>query len=150
MSLNDTILYKYYKKAKLLKELDAWYKSFDTNTKEFVLDLVQNKQLKDKGVDGKGEIIGTYSYATEKITKGRKQQGDHFTLEDTGYFFNSMDVEVTDALLYITGDGKKGKDNLYSKYGDYITTLTDENIKLLQEIIKKKYIEYVQRVLLSD
>jgi hypothetical protein len=147
MSLNDTILYQYYKKAKLLRELDAWYSAFNEDTKKFIIDLIQNKQLKEKGIDGKGVVIGQYSYATELITKGRKKHGENYTLEDTGAFYNSMEVEITDALIYVTGNGKKGKDNLYAKYGDYITTLTDESIEEIKPIIQKKYIEYVQRIL---
>jgi hypothetical protein len=147
MSIGQTKLDILLKKGKLLKELDIWYKSFDTKTKETIIDLIQNKQLKDKGVDGLNQVVGYYSLATERITKGRKQQGDHYTLFDTGDFFNSMRIEVTDALLYITGNGKKGKDNLYIKYGDYITTLNEDSLEVLRDIIKVKYVLYIKKIL---
>jgi hypothetical protein len=150
MSIGQTKLDILLKKGKLLKELDIWYKSFDTKTKETIIDLIQNKQLKDKGVDGLNQVVGYYSYATELITKGRKQQGEHYTLEDTGYFFNTMRVEVTDALLYVSGDGKKGKENLYKKYGDYITTLNDDSLNVVKEIIKDKYVQYIRKILQID
>lgn len=150
MSIGQTKLDILLKKANLLKELDIWYKSFDTKTKETIIDLIQNKQLKDKGVDGLNQVIGYYSYATELITKGKKQQGEHYTLQDTGYFFNTMRVEVTDALIYVSGDGKKGKDNLYKKYGDYITTLNDDSLKVIKEIIKDKYVIYIRKILQID
>lgn len=150
MSIGQTKLDILLKKGKLLKELDAWYKSFDTKTKETIIDLIQNKQLKDKGVDGLNQVVGYYSYATELITKGRKQQGEHYTLEDTGYFFNTMRVEVTDALLYVSGDGKKGKENLYKKYGDYITTLNEDSLNVVKEIIKDKYVQYIRKILQID
>jgi hypothetical protein len=150
MSIGQTKLDILLKKGKLLKELDIWYKSFDTKTKETIIDLIQNKQLKDKGVDGLNQVVGYYSYATELITKGRKQQGEHYTLEDTGYFFNTMRVEVTDALLYVSGDGKKGKENLYKKYGDYITTLNEDSLNVVKEIIKDKYVQYIRKILQID
>lgn len=147
MSIGQTKLDILLKKGKLLKELDIWYKSFDTKTKETIIDLIQNKQLKDEGVDGLNQVLGYYSYATELITKGRKQQGEHYTLEDTGFFFDSMRVEVTDALLYVSGDGKKGKENLYKKYGDYITTLNEDSLNVVKEIIKDKYVQYISKIL---
>lgn len=150
MSIGQTKLDNLLKKGKLLKELDVWYKSFDTKTKETIIDLIQNKQLKEKGVDGLNQVIGYYSYSTELITKGRKQQGEHYTLQDTGDFFNSMRVEITDALLYVSGDGKKGKDNLYKKYGDYITTLNEDSLNVIKEIIKGKYVQYIRKILQID
>ncbi len=58
-----------------------------------------------------------------------------------------MDVYISEYLIEITGDGKKGNTNLYSKYSQFITTLTDENIIKLQEIIRAKYIDYIKKIL---
>jgi hypothetical protein len=149
MAIGDTRLDHFLKRGKLLKEMSAWKSAFDVATKEQIIEWVKS-QLKDKGVDGRGIVIGNYSYATELITKGRKQQGDHYTLEDTGDFYRSIEVDVTEALVFIVGNGRKGKDNLYDKYGDYITTLTDENIEKLKEIIREKYITYIRKVLQID
>lgn len=149
MPIGQTKLDEHFKRVKLLKEGEAWLKAFDSKTKEQVIDWVQD-QLFTKGIDGKGVVIGQYSYATELISKGRKQQGDNYTLKDTGAFYNSFEVYVSEFLIEVTGDGKKGKDNLYQKYGEYITTLTDENIEKLQEIIQEKFIEYARRILQLD
>lgn len=147
MSIGKNKLDEILKRAKLLKEVDAWFKVFDSNTKEYLIKLVQNNQLIDKGVDGKGQVIGYYSYATELLTKGRKQQGEHYTLQDTSEFFDSMRVEVSEALLWITGNGSKGNENLYDKYGEWITTLTEENTDKLRQIVKNKYVEYIRKIL---
>lgn len=144
--LENTKIYELYKRAKKLNELRIWKQTFDSDTKKYLVTLVQ-KQLTELGVDGKGDVIGYYSYATELITKGRKQQGEHYTLKDTGAFYNSMNAEVTDALIWVIGNGRKGKDNLYQKYGEYITTLNEESIKKVQEIVTEKYIEYIRKVL---
>ena len=46
--------------------------------------------------------------------------------------------------------GKKGNENLYSKYSQFLTTLNDEHIKLLQEIIIKAYTDYIRKILRID
>lgn len=149
MPIGQTRLDEHFKRVKLLKEGDAWIKSFDSKTKEQIIEWVKD-QLLSKGVDGRGIVIGEYSYATELITNGEKRQGDHYTLKDKGRFYDSFEIYVSEFLFEVTGDGKKGNDNLYQKYGEYITTLTDENIQKLREIIKGKYIEYARRILQLD
>lgn len=146
MSIGNTRIDEFLKRRTLLRESDAWIKAFNSATKKQLISWVQ-QQLEVDGVDGKNRVLGQYSYSTQLITKGRKQQGDNYTLNDTGYFFNSMEVYVSEYLVEILGDGKKGNTNLYSKYGQFITTLTDENIIKLKEIIRAKYIDYIKKVL---
>ena len=146
MSIGNTRIDEFLKRRTLLRESDAWIKAFNSATKKQLISWVQ-QQLEVDGVDGKNRILGQYSYSTQLITKGRKQQGDNYTLNDTGYFFNSMEVYVSEYLVEILGDGKKGNTNLYSKYSQFITTLTDENIIKLKEIIRTKYIDYIKKVL---
>ena len=146
MAIGNTRIDEFLKRRTLLRESDAWIKAFNSATKKQLISWVQ-QQLEVDGVDGKNRILGQYSYSTQLITKGRKQQGDNYTLNDTGYFFNSMEVYVSEYLIEILGDGKKGNTNLYSKYSQFITTLTDENIIKLKEIIRAKYIDYIKKVL---
>ena len=78
MSLNDTILYKYYKNAKFLRELDAWYKSFDTNTKEFVLNWV-NEDL--KGFDWPKKILKSGpNKGKERLINGCYDMADAYVI----------------------------------------------------------------------
>ena len=146
MAIGNTKIDEFLKRRTLLRESDAWIKAFNSATKKQLISWVQ-QQLEVDGVDGKNRVLGQYSYSTQLITKGRKQQGDNYTLNDTGYFFNSMEVYVSEYLIEILGDGKKGNTNLYSKYSQFITTLTDENIIKLKEIIRAKYIDYIKKVL---
>lgn len=146
MAIGKSKLQELFSRGKLLKELDAWYSAFNSTTKEQLVEWVQS-QLFDKGVDGKGIVIGQYSYATELISKGLKKQGDNYTFKDTGSFYNSMRAEITDYLVYVTADGRKGKDNLYQKYSEYLTTLTDENTNKLKEIVREAYINYIRKIL---
>lgn len=148
MAIGKTKLDELVQRGKLLKELDAWNSSFNEMTKKQLIEWVQD-QLQ-QGKDGKDVLMGTYSYATQLISKGRKQQGDNYTFEDTGYFYNSMQVYISEYLIEITGDGKKGNENLYSKYSQFLTTLNDEHIEKLKEIINKAYIDYIRKILRID
>ena len=148
MPIGKTRLDELLQRAKLLKELDAWYSAFTKLTNEQLINWVKD-QLQE-GRDGQNVLMGTYSYATELISKGRKRQGDNYTFEDTGYFYDSMQVYISEYLIEITGDGKKGNENLYSKYSQFLTTLNDEHIKLLQEIIIKAYKDYIRKILRID
>ena len=67
-------------------------------TKEFemlVVSLVTKgqptSQLK-QGIDKDGQIIGRYSLRTELETGGRKKAGTPYTLEDTGFYYESHEV----------------------------------------------------------
>lgn len=148
MPIGKTRLDELLQRAKLLKELDAWYSAFTKLTNDQLINWVQD-QLQE-GRDGQNVLMGTYSYATELISKGRKRQGDNYTFEDTGYFYDSMQVYISEYLIEITGDGKKGNENLYSKYSQFLTTLNDEHIKLLQKIIIKAYKDYIRKILRID
>lgn len=148
MGIGATKLDEFLKRGKLLKELNAWYSCFDELTKDELIQLVED-QLQ-QGKDGKDVLQGRYSYATELITKGRKRQGDNYTFEDTGLFYNSLEVYVSDSIVEITGNGRKGNDNLYDKYSQFLTTLNNEHIEILKEKVKQKYIEYIRRILLLD
>ena len=70
MPIGQTKLDEHFKRVKLLKEGEAWLQAFNQQTKEQIIRWVQN-QLEQKGVDGRGVVIGQYSYATEVISKGR-------------------------------------------------------------------------------
>ena len=71
-----------------------------------IIDLNQ-KQLYEQGVESDGTPTGDYSLRTvnEKISAGEPY--DHVTLKDTGDFYDSMKVELTDNSAVITGDMQK-------------------------------------------
>ena len=145
MSFGKSKLDELLQRGKLLKELDAWYSAFNDLTKKQLIYWVQD-QLQE-GKDGNDVLMGTYSYATELISKGRKRQGDNYTFEDTGYFYDSMQVYVSEYLIEVTGDGQKDNENLYTKYSQFLTTLNDEHIEKLKTIINKAYIDYIRKIL---
>jgi len=145
MPIGKTRLDELLQRAKLLKELDAWYSAFTKLTNDQLINWVQD-QLQE-GRDGQNVLMGTYSYATELISKGRKRQGDNYTFEDTSYFYNSMQVYISEYLIEVTGDGKKGNENLYTKYSQFLTTLNDEHIENLKITVIKAYKDYIRKIL---
>lgn len=147
----DTAIGELLRKTRLLSEAVAWVESIDQNVQETIIkEYIQNDQLKAKGVDETGQVIGYYSPVTEMITRGRKQAGDHYTLEDTGAFFSSMYVVVLMDSIVIEANPVKDDENLFVKYGDGIIGLTDENKTKFGEIVKEKFIEYVRTTLQMD
>jgi hypothetical protein len=78
---------------------------------------------------------------TEIISGGRKQQGDHYTLLDSGDMFDSLFVAVFVNEFVIIGD--TGKIENQDWYSDQILKLTDENIQKVRKEAIPKFREYL-------
>lgn len=147
MAIGNTKLDILVRRVRLISETVAWLETFNTVTKNQIIEWIQKDQLTNKGVDKFGEVIGYYSFATELITKGKKKFNAHYTLFDTGDFYRSMYVAVFQTEIVINANANKGKDNLFRKFGDGIIGLTDENFNKLKEIVKDSYIKHVRKAL---
>ena len=108
---------------------------------DFILNLIKQDQLRDKGVSEENILLGVYSPYTEQINP-EKQAGTHYTLFDTGAFYDSMFISVLADSIIINGDGQKVDSHgvvtdLFVKFNDKgnILGLTPENMeKLIDEI----------------
>lgn len=138
------------RKAKLLSDAVAWFDAMDSREKAEIIRLIQIEQLQKEGVDAKGEVIGYYSQMTEILSGGRKKFNEHYTLDDTGAFFRSMYVVVLSDSILIEGDGDKGEENLFQKYGEDIIGLTTESLEKVQDDLREKYINYFKKTLGID
>ena len=93
--------------------------------KDFILQLLQTR-LKNTGVDANGEPLITdraavgevYSYMTIQIKASKGQKFRNVTLEDTGEFYDSQDVELKDDEFEITGDFLKGGEHIGDNFLD--------------------------------
>lgn len=134
-------------RAKQISDAAAWFDAFnrDSVLQEELLRRIK-EQLKDKGVDETGEVIGYYSFFTSLINPA-KVFNTHYTFVDTGDFFNSMFVQWFPGFILIDGNGQKEDDNLFDKYGDGIIGPTEETKEWLIGAVKIKFIDYVKRVL---
>jgi len=150
IDLMDTILGEKLRKMANLSDAIAWYEAFTPAFKKEILSWIQDDQLRKRGVDEDGDVIGEYSLYTQILSGGRKKFGDHYTLEDTGEFFKSMYVVVLSDSIVIEADPIKGNDNLFFKYGEGIIGLTEENIEYFQLELADKYREYARKVLQLD
>lgn len=148
--IGNSKLHALLRRGKLLSDAVAWFEAFTPRNKKVILDLIREDQLRDKGIDGNNEEIGFYSFATELISGGKKEQGDHYTLDDTGKFFLSMFIRVMSDRFTINADGQKEDENLFDKYGQEIIKPTDESIDQIKIIIRKSYIAYVRKILFES
>ena len=147
MSIGRTKIDDHLKRVRLLSDAVAWFDAFNTFTKEQIIRWIQDDQLTNKGVNKFNKVIGTYSYVTELITKGKKEQGDHYTLFDSGDFYRSMYVAVFNDSILIDANAQKGNDNLFQKFGNSIIGLNNENMGKLKEMVRKNYIKTARRLL---
>lgn len=150
MDIMQTKIGEVLNRAKQLSWDEAWLSAFDNKLRSDILNYIKKDQLTERGVDETGNVIGTYSFLTELISQGRKQEGDHYTLEDTGAFYDSMMIVVTTQYIEITADAQKDDDNLFEKYGTGIIGLTEENMDKLVEQVKIRTIEFVRKMLLGS
>ena len=130
-----------------LKEGVVWIDTFSNpQLKTMILDWIRQDQLKAKGVDADGDVIGFYSLTTSFINP-RKKFNTRFTLEDTGEFYRSMFIITLRDALIIRADTDKMEDQEW--FTTRILELTDENIQRLRVIYKKKLQDYARDVLLG-
>jgi hypothetical protein len=146
--IGKTAIDYFLKNNNMLIDAEAWFESHDREVKDMIIKLIQDKQLIEKGVDSEGRVIGYYSYWTEIISEGRKQEGDPYNLEDTGEFFMSMFVKVLVDGIIINADYAKMQGQDWWDLN--ILNLTDENLTKYVEKIKENYIIYARKVLGLD
>ncbi len=140
-----------YKRAKLalakLNDAQVWIDTFsNAQLKQQILDWIRNDQLKEKGVNADGDVIGYYSFVTSLINP-EKVFNTPYTLDDTGDFYRSMVIITLSDVLIIRADTEKMEDQEW--FTERIIELTDENIQNLRTIYKKKLQDYARNVLLG-
>ena len=144
--LNRTPFYEFVERFKKLNEVEAWINSFDGDLKDEIWKLIAIEQLDKKGVNELDQVIGLYSRRTEEIDP-RKKAGTPYTLNDTSAFINSLAVQVGNDFFTVNADGQKSNTNLFERYGDGIIGLTPDNLAIVKEMLKDKFIEYVRELL---
>ena len=107
--------------------------------------LNTEEQLGRDKTDSLGAHLGTYSFATEQISKGKKKQGEFIDLKDTGEFWASWKVKVLQKFISIDANPIKEGNNLFDDYGEEILGLTDENLQILIDETKGLFIDYYRQ-----
>jgi len=124
-----TAIHEFYERLKYLQ----WFKAVFSNPRVKKIIIKENQdRLELTGESIEGDVIGRYSALTEVLSGGEKKRGSHYTLKDTGYFYNSMRVSTFEDYIVIDADGKK--DNVdWSAPSVGAVGLSDEQIEELGE-----------------
>lgn len=143
-------IYDMLQRARMLNDIDAWvYAMRDNRDLQLRLIKAVKSRLFTKGTDENGRIIGYYSPLTAKINP-KKTVGSHYTLLDTGEFYDSIYIGVMNEYFFIEGDGDKGKENLFTKFGEGIIGLDEETFDWFSDEIINKYRDYADRILFRN
>lgn len=112
-----------------------------------VNDLITRDQLNTFHEDGEGTPLylagenGEYSLMTLELKNITDPKA--ITLEDTGEFYKSVDVEpLPNGDANTISDPIKDESNLKIGYGEHIDKLNEENEKRAVEFVEKKILEY--------
>ena len=135
------------KRAATIKAATAWFDAFnrDSMIQDELLERIKTR-LRENGTDETGQVIGYYSFFTSLINP-EKVFNTPYTMEDTGDFFASLFVQWFPSYILIDGDGQKGNENLFDKFGEGIIGADEEDKEWLIGAVKIKFIDYVNRVL---
>ena len=113
---------------------------------KLAIKLNQEKQLRF-GLTADDDFIGEYS-ATSVNVFG-KEPGP-IQLKDSGDFYKSFQVILLDDGFVIDADGQKEDTNLFTKYGQDITGLNDENLTIFIDALIPKISEAIIRRIFLD
>ena len=148
MAIGKSKLHEMLRRARRISDVVFWYETFSSaKTRDEIIDWIRIEQLNKKGVNADDEVIGLYSYASELISNGVKQEGTPYTLEDTGQFYRSMYMVILKDAIVFEADPIKGNDNLFEKYGSNIINLNKSNKEKLRILVKDKYIGQLKEIL---
>lgn len=143
--IGETAIDQHMKKVNTLFDSVAWFEANDNLVKKSILDLIRINQLTQQGIDENEKVVGYYSAVTDMITRGRKAEGEHYTLDDTGEFYRSMYVVVLKDSIVIEADFQKMTDQDWWTID--ILGLTEKNLELYAQMVKDNYIKYARRIL---
>ena len=149
MAIGQSKLHELVRRRRLLSDSVIWFDSFDVGLKNKILDWIRLDQLKSKGIDADGDVIGFYSSVTASIDPIKKFNTP-YTLDDTGSFYRSMFLLVlADRIVPSANSETYRKMQDKDWFTDRILNLTDENLQKLKAEIKIKYIQAVRKALLG-
>ena len=106
-----------------------------------------------QGIDAEGVLLesigGDYTAFTVARKDARGQPSDRVTLKDTGDFYKSFSIDVSQKEFVITANFyKKGKD-LRDRWGNSLAGLTDESKADLIRFILPEVREFILTFLLT-
>lgn len=141
-------------------ELEKRFRNFDVNkvfrkvweqsvVEQYIVKLNTEEQLYKKGIDSDAKLLEPpYTITTIRIKNENGQRFDHVTLKDTGGFYESFEVIPNNKGFKIEADPMTDSGtNLFDKYGDKVTGLTDESTELLCKFIEPYFNTEAKKIL---
>lgn len=107
-----------------------------------ILDYVRERQLFDKGIDGKGNKLKAYTPYTIALKKQKGQVTNRTTLQDTGDFYNDFYLIAKNKELDIFSSNEKTTE-LTEKYGDDIFLMTVDHEKQFNQELLTRLVEWL-------
>ncbi len=104
-------------------------------------------QLYNEGIDKYGVKLKDYRPRTKQIKQFEKspaQPVDRTTLRDTGDFHKSYFLKLFSDSFQIESDDEK-RDKLFQKYGSGIFGLTQDNMRVLRNILKLEVLQQIRK-----
>ena len=112
----------------------------DKRIQKQITDLNTEVQLFQRGEDSEGKKLEKYAPSTIRIKKIKRQPTNRTTLKDTGDMYETWYVNVgNDASFTIEANTVKNGYDLTERYGDDIVGLTDENVKIVIELLEQEF-----------
>ena len=131
----------YLNKISALNENTAWFQVIDREAQFEIIRLNTIDQLFDNGERSDGTFLPDYS--RRSVEEFGKPEG-HIKLKDTGRFYHSFRVKADNYGFFIAADDETVYDQpLTERYGIDILGLTDDNMRVLINLLKRKYIEFI-------
>jgi hypothetical protein len=109
-----------------------------------ILKMNKNDQLFNDGINRLSHKLKEYTEFTKKIKRSKGQPVDRTTLRDTGSFHKRFFLSVDNQGFEIDSTDPK-RDELVEKYQDDIFGLTDENMRILQNVLKQQLLTEIRK-----
>jgi hypothetical protein len=111
-----------------------------------ILKMNTQDQLYNQGIDKFGVKLKEYRPKTKSYKVSVGEKPDVTTLKDTGQFYSNYFININFDSFEIDSDDVK-REELFQKYGSGIFGLTDENMRILGNILKIELLQQIRKQL---
>lgn len=109
-----------------------------------IIKMNTDGQLYNEGIDKFGVKLREYKDITKKLKAAKGQRTDHTTLKDSGDFYKSYFLKIFSDSFEINSDDPK-RDDLFQKYGSGIFGLTEDNMRILRNILRLDLLQQIRK-----
>lgn len=140
----------FYKRVESLDENQLWIDSVTVDVQDEIIRLNTQVQLGEEGIDADGQSLGEYAPLSIAIRTDLGLQTSFIDFKITGFYWDSFDTEVNENDIEIRVDEPRFSelvDDLL--FSENHVGLTEENMKIIQEMILIYYYENIKERLFS-